>query len=148
MTASGPFTVEPGQTLVAGFILAYGETVDLLRSQVAAARAMRLFQVSTSVPDGDGTPWMDLPTQVRLLPTVPNPFNPSTTVRFHIPNGMTARVEVFDALGRRVALLADAPFAAGEHRLGFDARGLASGVYLLRITTPTGTDSRTITLLR
>lgn len=148
VTASGPFTVEPGQTLVAGFILAYGETVDLLRSQVAAARAMRLFQVSTSVPDGDGTPWMDLPTQVRLLPTVPNPFNPSTTVRFHIPNGMTARVEVFDALGRRVALLADAPFAAGEHRLGFDARGLASGVYLLRITTPTGTDSRTITLLR
>jgi len=148
VTASGPFTLSPGQTLVTGFILAYGETLDLLRSQVAAARAMRLFQVTTSVSGGDGPPWMDRPTQVRLLPTVPNPFNPTTTVRFHIPEIMTARVEVFDALGRRVAVLADAPFSAGEHRLVFDARGLASGVYLLRIATPGGTDSRTITLVR
>jgi serine protease len=148
VTAVGPFTMEPGQTLVTGFIMAYGETLDLLRSQVAAARAMRLFQVTTSVPDGDGPSWTDRPTQVRLLPPVPNPFNPTTTVRILVPEVMSARVEVFDALGRRVAVLADATFDAGEHRIGFDARGLASGVYRLRVTTPSGTDSRSITLLR
>lgn len=148
VTASGPYTIQPGQTIIAGFILAYGETLDILRSQVAAARAMRLFQVSTFGGTEDGPPWIDRPTRVALLPNYPNPFNPSTTIRFTLPEAVPVRIEIFDAIGRRVAVLADAAFAAGEHRLPFEARGLASGVYRVRIQTPAGADTRTITLLR
>lgn len=148
VTASGPYTLQPGQTIIVGFLLAYGETVDILRGQVAAARAMRLFQVSTVGGFEDGPPWIDRPTRAQLLPNYPNPFNPATTIRFTVPEPTPVTLELYDAIGRRVAVLADREFTAGEHRIPFEARGLASGVYRLRIVTPDGTDTRAITLLR
>lgn len=61
----------------------------------------------------------------------PNPFNPTTTLRFRLPADGPARVSVLDARGRRVATLLDARLAAGPHQLRWDAEGLASGAYLV-----------------
>ena len=62
----------------------------------------------------------------------PNPFATETTVELVLPEAGAVTVEVYDTLGRRVAELADGDWAAGSHRLRWDARGMASGVYVVR----------------
>ena len=63
----------------------------------------------------------------------PNPFTDRTRVTFALPAPAAVTVEVFDAVGRRVAVLAQGDLAAGEHDAVFDADGLPAGVYLVRV---------------
>ena len=63
----------------------------------------------------------------------PNPFNPSTKIRFSLSNSGNVRLEIFDILGKRVAVLADGFINAGYHEILFDGNDLASGTYLYRI---------------
>lgn len=148
VTATGPFTIHPNQHIVVGYVLAFGETLALLRAQVAASRALRLFHVTTVGGFESGPPWVEHPTRAALLPNYPNPFNPSTVIRFTVPEPMRAKIELFDAIGRRVRVVAEGSYEPGEHRLLLDASGLASGAYRLRLTTDAGTDTRTVTLIR
>ncbi|MCD4828994.1 MAG: beta-propeller fold lactonase family protein [Candidatus Cloacimonetes bacterium] len=83
-----------------------------------------------------------------LLPNTPNPFNPSTTVQFSLAQAGTARLEVFDVRGRRVTVLADERFDVGEHTLTWDATGMASGIYLLRLQTDGRSLTRRMALLK
>lgn len=63
----------------------------------------------------------------------PNPFAQRTTIRYTLGETVTVRLEVYDTLGRRVALLAEGLEEAGAHEVAFDASGLPSGVYLYRL---------------
>ena len=72
--------------------------------------------------------------EAASLAVYPNPFADRLTVAYRLAAPAAVRVEVFDALGRRVARLADGP-AAVVGRLVWDARGVASGVYVVRLTT-------------
>lgn len=63
----------------------------------------------------------------------PNPFNPTTTFAFRIPETSQVRLAVYDMLGREVALLADGVHQAGVHQASFDGSSLASGLYLYRL---------------
>ena len=74
-----------------------------------------------------------LPTAYALEPNYPNPFNPSTEIRFALPEAATIRLIVYDALGREVARLVDGPVGAGYQHATFDAAKLPSGVYLYRL---------------
>lgn len=74
-----------------------------------------------------------LPTQIRLLGNYPNPFNPSTTLRYALPQAGDVTVQVFDVLGRQVAELNPGLQGAGTHALTFDASSMASGMYLYRL---------------
>ncbi|MCH8524935.1 MAG: T9SS type A sorting domain-containing protein, partial [Balneolales bacterium] len=74
-----------------------------------------------------------LPSEVQLIGNFPNPFNPTTTIHFSLPESSHVLVEVFDMMGRPVAKLQDAPLGAGVHQLEFNAATLASGTYLLRL---------------
>jgi len=75
----------------------------------------------------------------HLEQNYPNPFNPETAIDFTVPVGVNSvRLEVFDVLGRRVALLWDGEMAPGANRLywrGLDQEGrpAASGVYIYRL---------------
>ena len=74
-----------------------------------------------------------LPSAYALEPNYPNPFNPSTEIRFALPEGADVRLMVYDALGREVARLVDGPVAAGYQHATFEAANLPSGVYLYRL---------------
>jgi len=76
---------------------------------------------------------VDTPEQVRLLGNYPNPFNPTTEVRFELPAATHVTLVVYDALGRKVARLLDQPLEAGRHQVRFDASGLPSGIYFYHI---------------
>jgi len=73
------------------------------------------------------------PTEFALDQNYPNPFNPETTIRFHLPEDAHVQVKVFDSIGREVAELANAQYAAGSHTVAFNAKNLASGVYHYKI---------------
>jgi hypothetical protein len=73
------------------------------------------------------------PRQVLLNQNFPNPFNPTTTIRFLIPSRTRVTLTVFDLLGREVATLVDGMQDPGEKTTTFDGSNLASGVYFYRL---------------
>jgi hypothetical protein len=89
-------------------------------------------------------PAATLPRIITDAANYPNPFNPSTNIRFTLlePTGVT--ITVYDVLGRKIAtLLDDEPLIAGPQEFRFDTRDvqgrdLSSGVYLYRIATRNG----------
>ena len=79
------------------------------------------------------------PVQFALDQNVPNPFNPTTTIRFTVPQDGTARLAIHNIHGQLVRVLVDGPTPAGHHEVawdGLDSRGrqAASGVYLFQLT--------------
>jgi hypothetical protein len=71
----------------------------------------------------------------ELMANYPNPFNPSTTINFRTPAAGRVSLEVFNVLGQKVATLMNNEFvAAGSHARTFDAKNLASGMYIYRMT--------------
>ncbi len=69
-------------------------------------------------------------------------------LRFALPHGGAARLELYDLRGRRVAILADGFLAAGEHRVPIDRQSLASGMYLARLSSADGSATTKVTVLR
>jgi len=88
------------------------------------------------------------PVAIRLHPNYPNPFNPSTNLRYDLDEPGPMRLEVFDLTGRRVALLSDGPASAGRHTAEFNATGLSSGIYIARLTAGGTVQHRKMLLVR
>ncbi|MDX1547774.1 MAG: T9SS type A sorting domain-containing protein, partial [Rhodothermales bacterium] len=86
------------------------------------------------------------PDAPAVLAAFPNPFREHATVRYVLPRAGAVRVQVFDALGRAVATLAEGVRPAGVHEAPLDGAPLASGLYLVRVTA--GGAAATQTLLR
>ena len=89
-----------------------------------------------------------MPAAFTLAAPYPNPFNPRTTVRFAVPEASAVRVGVYDVLGRRVAVLAEGMRGAGWHEVVWEARGLASGLYVVRLEAERHVEARTVVLLK
>jgi hypothetical protein len=79
-----------------------------------------------------------LPTEFELSQNYPNPFNPSTKIEIALPKQSSVRVEVYNLLGQRVAVLLDEVKPAGYHILEFNANGFSSGFYLCRMSANNG----------
>ena len=90
----------------------------------------------------------DTPVDFGLTTNYPNPFNPSTTIRFDLPESAHVRLRVFDALGREVRVLLDGIRAAGAHEVVFDASDLPSGTYFYRLETAHGSFVRPMLLAK
>jgi hypothetical protein len=100
--------------------------------------------VSTTIDELDP----ERPTQLRLLPNYPNPFNPTTTLHFELPKTSPVTIDIFDILGRRVAQALNTTLHAGTHQFIFDGSNLSSGTYLVRLTTDTQSLSTKMMLLK
>ncbi len=87
----------------------------------------------------------DLPT---LAQNHPNPFNPTTTIRFNLIRTEQVTLKVYDLSGKEVTTLLDEKLPAGWHSVVFDAIGLASGVYFAGIQTQDYSQFRKMLLLR
>ena len=78
-----------------------------------------------------------IPEVFTLVGNYPNPFNPSTTIRFILPQRSEVKLEVFNVLGQLVALKTLGEQQAGEQNIAFDAGNLATGLYNYRLTMAT-----------
>jgi beta-glucuronidase len=89
------------------------------------------MELATGIADVDAP----APRSFSLEANYPNPFNPSTTIRYSLPTSGTVLLRVYDMLGREVAVLADEEQNAGEHAVVWTASELPSGVYLCTLTS-------------
>jgi photosystem II stability/assembly factor-like uncharacterized protein len=92
---------------------------------------------------------VDIPAaRVELLPNQPNPFNPSTIIRFVVPEKERVRLTVHDVAGRVVATLVDDVRDAGVHAVVWNGSGAASGVYFCRLRADKTEVSRKLVRLK
>ncbi|MFO7768170.1 MAG: lamin tail domain-containing protein [bacterium] len=118
-----------------------------VRVRTAGGRSAWIGPVSLTLePEAPG---------VELLPAVPNPFNPSTRVRFRLPPGpdREVRLDVLDTRGRRVRRLLDARLAAGTYEQVWDGRERsgrtsAAGIYLVVLQVEGHRYTRKVLLLK
>jgi len=89
-----------------------------------------------------------IPGKLALHQNYPNPFNPETTIRFDLPRDSHVTLRLYDVVGNEVLTLVDGFRNAGSHLVSIDARDLASGVYVCRITAGTSTATRKMALVR
>ncbi len=92
--------------------------------------------------------------QATMLGTIfPNPFNPQTAISFTADHPQHVVLTVYDLSGRRLAVLADEAFAAGDHTVNWDGRdangtAMPSGTYLARMDTEAGVQAKKMMLIR
>ncbi len=91
------------------------------------------FEVHGSATVGVEQTLRPLPDRYQLSEPYPNPFNPSTQIRFSLPVDGACSVAIFDLLGRRVASLVEGVRSAGSHLVAWDAAQHPAGVYFCRL---------------
>ncbi|MCM2339459.1 MAG: T9SS type A sorting domain-containing protein [Burkholderiales bacterium] len=99
--------------------------------------------VTTAVEEETATP-----TDFKLEQNYPNPFNPSTTINYSLPTAGFVTLKVYDIIGREIAELVKEEKAAGLYQAKFDATGLASGMYIYKISTGSFTQSKKMILTK
>jgi hypothetical protein len=148
--------------------------IQLTRNPLRALRSGFLtfdqLQLATLVKTTSITEAEALPSTMQLFPAYPNPFNPTTAMRYTVPvvalspelvegskggqrtvsSGQRPMVslKVYDMLGREVATLVHAPQAPGTYTVTWNAAGQASGVYLVRMAAGRYAGTQKIVLLK
>lgn len=103
-----------------------------------------IFQKGSLIQEAEET----LPTDYSLANNYPNPFNPSTTITFTIPQQEKVELIVYDVLGRKVAELVNQTMEAGKYNIDFNASNLSSGTYIYKITAGSFTESKKMLLVK
>ncbi len=133
------------------YLTGRGEGHNNTEAQTSIALVMEEEDISDSVGvllDIDEPDKEPLPTKSVVLTNYPNPFNPSTTILYSLPEAAETKIMVYNSLGQVVATLVNSFQTAGEHRIDLDASLLASGVYYYRLTTDRYAETRKLVLLK
>ena len=146
------------------FIMVYGnepdETLTISIRDIATGKVVDVNQHVTFAANGRAGTVGDaliieteseaaLPTEFALEQNYPNPFRSETQIRYALPEPGPVQIEVFDVIGRRVAVVLDEPKVdAGWHTARFDATGLASGTYWYRVNAGESKDVRKMLLVK
>ena len=105
--------------------------------------------VTVSIASGVAIETSELPGSYELRPAYPNPFNPTTTLTYALPQASDVRITVTDLLGRQVATLVFGGLKpAGYHTVQFDAGRLSSGTYLVTMEAEDFTKTIQVVLLK
>ena len=89
-----------------------------------------------------------LPTVFKLHDNYPNPFNPSTTIKYDIPRSSHVRITIYDMLGKEVGILVNQDKTAGFYEIKWDARNYASGAYIYKMETDSYTEIKKMMLIK
>lgn len=90
----------------------------------------------------EGARQKGLPSTFQVHGNYPNPFNPTTTISYSLPQAMQVRIEIFNLLGQRVTTLVDGTQKAGLQNVTWDAGRVASGTYFYRIVAEAANGQR------
>ena len=104
--------------------------------------------ISQSIPVGVADARSDMPEKFTLQQNYPNPFNPTTMIEYALPQAGFVKISVLNILGEEVATLASGEQDAGRHRIQWNASGMPSGVYLVRMSSASLALMRKMVLLR
>lgn len=142
---------QEGRSLSVSFVRADDGSPVLISVLTDAKTAPEIARASFN--EGAVTGVASQPVQFVLEQNFPNPFNPTTVVRFAIPEGGDVRLSIHAANGQLVRTLVDRPLPSGNHEVVWDGkdalgREVASGVYVCRLRTERAEATRRMTLLR
>lgn len=120
-------------------------------SDTADPFTYEVIDPSTSILDG--TPESNLPLTAVLHQNYPNPFNPSTTISYEINQESAVSIIIYSILGEEVVTLIDENHSPGRYELNWNALGssgsvLPSGIYIVRLSTAVGSQTRRVVLIR
>ena len=137
------------ETTVEYYISAEDYSGRISTEPPVAPGALYSFDTGTTQTTDADTPGAKL----ALEQNHPNPFNPSTTIRFHLLEAGYVTLKVYDASGREIALLADGFHSDGTHTVEWNGKNslgtpMNSGVYFYELRTDKGVESRKMILIR
>jgi hypothetical protein len=78
----------------------------------------------------------------------PNPFNPTTTIKYQIPERNFVSIKVFDVLGNEIETLVDEEMSQGKYEVKFDGSLLSSGIYFYKIAVGNFVETKKMILLK
>jgi len=84
----------------------------------------------------------------KLSQNFPKPFNPTTTIKYSLPEQQFVSLKIFDILGREVATLVNENKSAGNYEMNFDANNLSSGVYFYRLHAGSFIETKKMLLMK
>ncbi|HEY5536461.1 MAG TPA: C39 family peptidase [Ignavibacteria bacterium] len=90
----------------------------------------------------------DIPTEFSLQDNYPNPFNPSTNIKFNVAKLSDVKIIVYDVLGREVQTLVNESLKPGTYEAVFDASSFSSGVYFYKLITNEFVEMKKMILLK
>ncbi|MEW6653385.1 MAG: multiheme c-type cytochrome [Bacteroidota bacterium] len=90
----------------------------------------------------------EIPAAFTLGQNYPNPFNPTTTIQFALPKSSKVTLSVFALSGELITTLVDKEMNSGWHEVSFDAKGIASGIYIYKLQADQFGFSRKMTLVK
>ncbi len=111
------------------------------------------FDCSTAGPDARIANNNETPQSFTLLPNFPNPFNPTTEIRFSLEESGPVRLSIFNTLGQEVRVLADGNYEQGMHSITWDGKDnagatMATGSYLYQLRFNNRSYTRTMTMIK
>lgn len=84
-----------------------------------------------------------------LFQNSPNPFNPSTKIRYEVPNNTYVTIKIYDIIGKEIATLVNHEFkSAGIYSVNWDASKYASGIYFYMFKTSSYAETKKLVLLK
>ena len=89
-----------------------------------------------------------IPTSFKLEQNFPNPFNPSTIIKFGVPERSSVVIKIFDILGGEVMTLINEEMEAGWYSREFNAPNYSSGIYIYRMQAGTYVNTRKMILIK
>jgi hypothetical protein len=135
--------------------LTTGDIIDLRQSLAysfiatgESARFVHRFKLRVRDPSATSIRKDEEPTKIELMQNYPNPFNPLTQIVFRTAEPDWVILEVFDVLGRQVALLKNEYMPSGLHTVSWNAGTFSSGIYLYRLQTGGVSVTKSMLLLK
>ena len=127
---------QPGDNQIFYFISARSNSGKLITRPLTAPAGFYTLNIE-AVSGLDEIP-KSISQSPILYPNYPNPFNPVTTISWQLEAGSMVNLSVYNSSGQKIVELVNGEKPAGSHKVGFNATGLASGVYFyqLKVTSP------------
>jgi hypothetical protein len=89
-----------------------------------------------------------IPTDFKLLPAYPNPFNPVTAISFELPEAAVVSLKIYDMNGREIGELVNSELTGGYHTVNWNAADQSSGIYFVRMITADYTSTQKLMLVK
>jgi len=131
-------------TLTSDNTVATGGALYYALARVTGTTENSLESGPSSVEKIEGT----LPAGYGLEANYPNPFNPTTSITFHVPSQSFVALKVYDIMGREVATLVSQMMEPGTYVTGWNAQTATSGVYFYTLEAGSFTQTRKMLLLK
>ncbi len=90
----------------------------------------------------------EIPVEYKLFDNYPNPFNPSTTIKFSVKENNFVTLKIYDISGKEVMKLVNQPLTAGTYEIKWDAANFSSGIYFCSIQAGSFKDVKRMTLIK